>query len=183
MELGLGPRDIVFYGDPLPLPKKGAEPGLPIFGPCLLWLNGWMDQNDTWHGGRSRPRPNCARSGPSSPPPKRAQPPHFSANVYCGQTAGWIKMSLGIEIGLDPGHIVLDGDPAPPEKAAQPPTLRPCLLWPNGWTDQDGTWHVGRPRHRPHCARWGLGFPKKAQPQIFCPCLLWPNVWMDQDTA
>ena len=34
--------------------------------------------------------------------------------VYCGQMVGWIKMKLGMEIGLDPDHIVLDGDPAPP---------------------------------------------------------------------
>jgi len=34
--------------------------------------------------------------------------------VYCSQTVGWIKMPLGTEIGLDPSHIVLDGDLAPP---------------------------------------------------------------------
>jgi len=28
------------------------------------------------------------------------------------QTAGWIKMPLVTEVGLGPGHIVLDGDPA-----------------------------------------------------------------------
>ena len=39
--------------------------------------------------------------------------------VYCGQTAGWIKMPLGMEVGLDPGDIVLDGGPAPP-KGARP---------------------------------------------------------------
>ena len=33
--------------------------------------------------------------------------------MYCGQTAGWIEMPLDTEIGLGPGHIVLDGDPAP----------------------------------------------------------------------
>jgi len=33
------------------------------------------------------------------------------AVVYCSQTVGWIKMSLGTELGLGPGHIVLDGDP------------------------------------------------------------------------
>ena len=27
-------------------------------------------------------------------------PPQFSAHVYCGQTAGWIKMALGIEWAL-----------------------------------------------------------------------------------
>ena len=33
--------------------------------------------------------------------------------VCCGQTAEWIKMPLVTEVGLDPGDIVLDGDPAP----------------------------------------------------------------------
>ena len=38
-----------------------------------------------------------------------------------GQTAGWIKMPLGREIGLSPSDIVLDGDPAPPRpKGAEP---------------------------------------------------------------
>ena len=54
--------------------------------------------------------------------------------VYCDQKVGWIKMALGMEVGLGPGNIVLDGDPAfPPQKAAQqPPLFGPCLLWPNG---------------------------------------------------
>jgi len=38
----------------------------------------------------------------------------LSAHVYCTQAAGWIKMPLGTEVGLDLGDIVLDGDPAPP---------------------------------------------------------------------
>jgi len=48
-------------------------------------------------------------------PKKGHRSPHFpfSAHVYCRQTAGWIKMPLGTEIDLSPGHIVLDGDPAP----------------------------------------------------------------------
>jgi len=46
---------------------------------------------------------------------------------------GSIKMSLGIErIGLSPGHIVLDGDLAPPEKGSAAPLFDPCLLWKNG---------------------------------------------------
>ena len=28
--------------------------------------------------------------------------------------AAWIKMPLGMEVGLGPGDFVLDGDPAPP---------------------------------------------------------------------
>ena len=56
--------------------------------------------------------------------------------MYCGQTAGWIKMKLGMQLGLGPGHIVLDGDPAPPSpKGAKPPNFGPYLLWPNGCID------------------------------------------------
>ena len=54
--------------------------------------------------------------------------------VYCGQTVELIKMKLGMQIGLGPGHIVLDRDPAPP-KGAQPPIFGPCPLWPNGLMD------------------------------------------------
>jgi len=43
----------------------------------------------------------------------------FSAHVYCGQTAGWMKTPLGTGVDLSPGHIVLDGDLAPPGKGAQ----------------------------------------------------------------
>jgi len=60
------------------------------------------------------------------------------------------------------------------------PVLSVCdvgVLWPNGWMDQDETWHGDRPRPRPHYVRWGPSrLPKGARsPQIFGPCLLWPN--------
>jgi len=43
---------------------------------------------------------------------------------------GWIKMKLGMEVGLGPGHIVVDGDTATAApKGAQPPIFGPCLLW------------------------------------------------------
>ena len=61
MEVGLGLGDFVLDGDPVPFPQKGAEPLSPIFGPLLLWPNGWMDQNATWYGGRFRPWPHCVR--------------------------------------------------------------------------------------------------------------------------
>ena len=48
-------------------------------------------------------------------------PSQFSAHVYCAQTAGCIKMQLDMEVGLCPGEFVLDGDPAPPQKGAEPP--------------------------------------------------------------
>jgi len=44
------------------------------------------------------------------------------------------------EVGLGPGHIVLNGDSAPLERGtATPPLFGPCLLWLNGWLDQDAT--------------------------------------------
>jgi len=56
--------------------------------------------------------------------------------VYCGQMIGWIKMKLGIHVGLGRGHIVLDGDPAPPSpKGTQPPIFGRYLFWPNGCMD------------------------------------------------
>jgi len=49
--------------------------------------------------------------------------------VYCGQTVGRIKMKLGTEVGLGPGHIVLDRDPAVLPKGAQPPpNFRPMSV-------------------------------------------------------
>jgi len=46
--------------------------------------------------------------------PQRGTAPQFLAHVYCGQTAGWMKMPLGMEVDLGPCHIVLDVDLAPP---------------------------------------------------------------------
>jgi len=51
--------------------------------------------------------------------------------VYCGQTVGWIKVKLGMQVGLGPGHIVSDGDPAPPPKKGHIYILRPVRpIWP-----------------------------------------------------
>jgi len=59
-----------------------------------------------------------------APSPKRGEKhlPQFSAHVHCGQTAGWIKMALGVEVGLiGAGHIALDWDPAALLKKGQSP--------------------------------------------------------------
>jgi len=69
-----------------------------------------------------------------APSPKGAQHPQFLAHVCCGQTAGWIKMPLDMEVGLSPGDIVLDGDPAPSPKRAQPAiSAHVCFGQTAGW--------------------------------------------------
>jgi len=64
--------------------------------------------------------------GTQLPLSQRDAVPQFSAHICCGQMAGWIKMPLGIEVGLGPGNFVLDGDPAPlPKKAGRAPIVQP----------------------------------------------------------
>ena len=45
-EVGLSPGNIVLDRDPVP-PKKMSTAAPPLFGPYLLWPNGWMDQDAT----------------------------------------------------------------------------------------------------------------------------------------
>jgi len=76
------------------------------------------------------PTPHCVRWGHGFPDRGTAAPPYFSAYVYCGQTAGWIRIPLGAEV-LGPGDIVLDGNPTPPSTergTAAPPTFRPVSI-------------------------------------------------------
>jgi len=48
MEVGLGPGDFVFDGDPAPRRKQDIAP--TQFSSRLLWPNGWMDEDATWYG-------------------------------------------------------------------------------------------------------------------------------------
>jgi len=41
-------------------------------------------------------------------------------------------MKLGMEVVLGPGHIVLDGDPAPPPSKGHSPNFRPMSVVPLG---------------------------------------------------
>jgi len=106
-----------------------------------------MDQDATWYGGWSRPR----RHGPQIDPPAETRtaapthsphlgncyynrPPYATATMsclpvtlmHCGQTVGWIKMPVGVELGL-----VSDWDPSAPaqEVAVQWGKFRPkCFV-------------------------------------------------------
>jgi len=110
-------------------PSQRAQP--PIFGPCLLWPNGWKYQDVTWYGARPRPRRLCVRWGPRSPSPvgDTAAPTFRPMSVVAMQTARWIKMPLGREVGLRSGDTVRWEPCSPPKKGAQqPPTFRPMSI-------------------------------------------------------
>jgi len=99
-EVGLVPGHIVLDGDPASPSKNGAP---PIFGPCLLSPNGWMDQDATRYGALGPG--HIVLDGDPVPPKGGAQASQFSAHVCCVQTVGWIKwikMPLGKEVGLGP---------------------------------------------------------------------------------
>ena len=72
---------------------------------------------------------------PAPPLPKGHGPLQFSVHICCGQMAEWIKMPLGMGVGLSPGDFVLYGDPDPlPKKEAElpPQIFGACLMLPNG---------------------------------------------------
>jgi len=117
MEAGLGPGTLCLMLTQLPSPRRRQSP--PIFGPFLSWPNGWMRHDATWYGGRLQLRRLCVRWGPTTFPKKGSEPP-ILAQVYCGQTAGWIRMLLGTEVGLGPVDIILDGDPDPRQNGIAP---------------------------------------------------------------
>jgi len=74
-----------------------------------LWPNGWMDQDETWHGCRYRPR---VRWGPSYPLRKKVgTAPNFQPITVVAKPLDQDAI-LGNKVGLCPGDIVLDGDPA-----------------------------------------------------------------------
>jgi len=91
-------------------------------------------------------------------------------------------MALGAGVGLGPGDILLDGDPAAyRQNGAQPPIFRPCRLW-----------RMARGVKMPLGTEVGLGpgdivldgdpvpLPQKVAQQlqspIFGQCLLWQAV-------
>ena len=129
-EVDLGPDDIVSDGNPAPLLRKGHS---PHFRPCPLWPNGWMDQDATWYG---LVQATLCQMGTRLPPSPKGHSSQFSAHFCCSPAAGWINMPLGTEVGLGPGDIVLDGDPAPPNKGhVQHPhfSAHVCCGQTDGW--------------------------------------------------
>jgi len=83
-------------GTELPPPNKGAQQPLLLFGPCVLWPNGCMDQDATWYGCRPRPRPRDVRWDLAPPNKGALQSPHFRPmSIVAMQTAGRRYRGIG----------------------------------------------------------------------------------------
>jgi len=94
-------------------------------------------------------------------------------------------MPLGTEEGLGPGHIVLDGDPAPPANGHSPQFLaHVCCGQTAGWIKML-TYLVGEVDLDPGVIVLDEdpAPPNKGHspPPNFFPCLLWPKGLMNQD--
>ena len=121
-----------------------------------------MDQDATWYGGRPRPTWHCVRWGPSFPSPKGTQPPDLRPMSVVAKRLDGLRCHLTTWYGGRPRprrRCDRWGHSTAPLKGAEPPVFGPCLLWPNGWMDEDATWCRSRPRPRPHCFRRGPSSP------------------------
>jgi len=75
-----------------------------------------MDQHETWHGVGLNPGHIVLDGDPAPPPPKRHS--QFSTRVYFGQTGGWIKVVLVMEVRL----VCAKWGPSSPSKNGAEPT-------------------------------------------------------------
>jgi len=101
-----------------------------------------------------------------SPHKRGTAPPQFSVHVCCGQAVVWMKIPLGTEVELGPGHIVLDGVPAlRRERGAAVPLFSAHVYFGHGRPSQlllsccSTFWYLGHPltstekfhKDRPRC--------------------------------
>ena len=124
--------------------------------------------------GRLWPRPHCARWGPISPPRKKmGTSPQFLAHVCCGQTAGWIKIPLGMKVGISQATLCYMGIQLPQMGHSPQFSAHVYGGQTDGWSKMphgteaghivlDGNPAPSRKGHRSH-------------PSLFGLCLLWPN--------
>jgi len=101
--------------------------------------------------------------------------------VHCGQMVGRIKMKLGMQVGLGPGHIVLDGDPAPPSPKGNNPQFSAhiCCRQMAAWIKMSLGMELGLGPGDFVLDGDPASPSQRGIPQIFGQCLLWSNGWMD----
>jgi len=65
---------------------------------------------------------------PNAPQKKGTALAQFLDDVYCGQTAAWIKMPLGTKVNFGPCDVVLDEVAAPSTKRSTAPSFRSMYI-------------------------------------------------------
>jgi len=80
-------------------------------------------------------------------------------------------MSLGTEVGLGPGDIVLDGNPAPPQRGTAP--AMSVVANRSGWIKMPLGTEVGLDPG--HIVLDGQPKGPEQSPPLFVPCRFWPN--------
>jgi len=94
---------------------------LSVCNPGVLWPNGSMDQDKTWHKSRPRTRPHYVTWRPSFPSPKGAQPPIFGP--YLLWPNGWMEQDATWYGGrLRPRPHCVRWEPDAPKKGHSSPT-------------------------------------------------------------
>ena len=133
------PRRLCVSWGPSSPPQKGGGADPALFGPCLLWPKGWMDQDGIWHGGGPWSRLHCARWGPISPPQKKAaEPPNFWPISIVAKRLDASTATLYEGRPQLRRLCVRWGPSSPsPKRGWSPPIFGQCLLWPNGCMYQD----------------------------------------------
>jgi len=169
MEVGLGPGHSLLDEGPAPPPQKGHSPRFSAHL-CCGQTSGWISMPFGLEVGHIDLRPGDVLHGYPASPPQKKNKGHSTPPPNCGPCIVlWPNCCTDQDTisgaGLCPGHIVLGLHPPPA------PIFSPCLLWQNGWMDQDATWYGGRRRPRRHCVRRGLSSPQRDTAPNFGPCL------------
>jgi len=162
--------------------KRGTA--APTFWPMSIMAKRLDRSRCHLCGGRSPPRPHCVRWERSSLPKIGHSSPSLliSAHVYCGQKAGWIRITYlltYLHLAWRRPRRTSDGNPAPTPKMGHSCqfSAHVCCGPMAGWIKMPlatavsfGLGHVvldgypaSPPRKRPQ------------QPPLFGPCLLQPN--------
>jgi len=107
--------------------------------------------------------------------------------VYCGRTVGQMKVKLGVQVDVGPGHIVSDENPASPSpKRGQNPQFLAHVYCGQtaAWIKMPLGMEIGLNLCHIVLDRDPAPPPQKGgQSPIFGPCLFWPNGWTDHDAT
>jgi len=133
METRLGLGHIVLDGDTGPLPKRHS-PQVSVHI-CSGQTAGWIKMPLGWKVGLNQSTIVLDRH--PAPPPRRGTALNFRSMSIVTKRLNGLRCHMAWRWASAQATL-LDGDQFPPERC-KAPVFRPCLLWPNGWMDEDAT--------------------------------------------